>query len=263
VKLDGEVKFGDGFPIACLWPDSNIPEFSVSQTGKSETGYVRVTNMLHENDKCPISKEALADFGQGLLDSQVCVANPWYIVPESCVSFLGASMTLDISRYDRYLTYVAGLSTVGKDCGFGHVTVATRISPYIDWIDSVILPRDTNDFIFSEDIQGECTHSDGSVGVCVTAEKCPGLVTENKKGKVTVHFCSLTDPISLCCPVGLSLQADKATKNEEIDDCPRVYRDVYGPLSDGQKTNPSIVRLLSISVFKNNKFIYIFLFFRE
>jgi secreted trypsin-like serine protease len=75
---------------------------------------------------------------------------------------LGSPMTRAIFDHNKYFPFIFGLSSFGDDCGFGTPIVATKVSAYIDWIDSIMFSssnaekNDNNGPEIEAEFEGKC-----------------------------------------------------------------------------------------------------------
>jgi hypothetical protein len=151
-------------------------------------------------------------------------------VPKSCELEIGGSLEREIWRYDRYFYHIFGVNSFGDDCGFGHAAIVPKISAYFNWVDSIVAPNadERVHYQIEEDQGDSCRHTDGRIGKCVAAAQCPDLVNEYKKNRVQINFCSLDQEVKVCCPPIESPSGVVPTKrNDEIDRCENMYKDVY------------------------------------
>lgn len=95
--------------------------------------------------------------------------------------------------------FQVGLTTYGKDCGFGYPVVLIQIQNYIDWIDSIIFGK-----LKPVSKTTECQHSNGKPGKCVRSSICQSAVEKNETetAEFSSIFCESVDtedPV-ICCP---------------------------------------------------------------
>lgn len=117
-------------------------------------------------------------------------------------------------HYDRYYTYVFGLTAAGQDCGFGKEAHFVRTSAHIQWIESIVLGkrpqaparRFQRQIVFPDDddysstsysvLGMPCTTAQNAAGICQYYRSCPNV---NMCALSLVKFCRHgTDPI-VCC----------------------------------------------------------------
>lgn len=119
-------------------------------------------------------------------------------MPDTCHLAPGAPLEREIYATHNYHSYILGLPTIGNDCGFGYPAIASRVSYYIDWIDSVIFPG--KEKVVSEG----CLLPKGGTSTCKRASECSHLVQDVKQGKSKLadyicQFNDARDPL-VCCP---------------------------------------------------------------
>lgn len=60
---------------------------------------------------------------------------------DTCQGDSGGPLQLRSGNYGSYIYHIIGITSFGKACGFSeNPAVYTRISHYIDWIESVVWP---------------------------------------------------------------------------------------------------------------------------
>lgn len=137
---------------ACIWRKDNIPEPIVfySAYGPDTSGELtaQVTNVplkiltafFLDNGRCNenYSTQFKSELPGGFNGDFVCAENPVDLVPGICKLEPGGPISN--FRRDNVIPYVYGINTLGEECGgTGNVFVATRISSYYDWIESIVL----------------------------------------------------------------------------------------------------------------------------
>lgn len=126
--------------------------------------------------------------------NKICYGNlDLFLVPDTCRMAPGAPLKRTVFSTTQF-PCIFGLSTIAKDCGFGYPALVTKVSYYIDWIDSVIFPGKAK----------TCLLPSGTSSTCKRASKCPQLVGDVKKGKSTLsdYICQFDDDRNplVCCP---------------------------------------------------------------
>jgi hypothetical protein len=77
--------------------------------------------------------------------TQICGGNGRFIIPGSCQNVAGGSWVNKgrkncYGEYTEEIPYLLGVESFGVDCGFGIPAVASNVSSFIPWIDSVLYP---------------------------------------------------------------------------------------------------------------------------
>jgi Trypsin len=81
--------------------------------------------------------------------TQICSGYSSFAVPGYCQSVAGASWitiekTTHLSKVSDVL-HLQGVHSFGADCGFGTPAVATEVTPFLPWIESVVFPNQNQD----------------------------------------------------------------------------------------------------------------------
>jgi Trypsin len=77
--------------------------------------------------------------------TQLCAGNSRFAVPGVCESVAGGPWIMeglneDSNGYIIRIPYLVGVQSFGVDCGFGIPAVASNVTSFIPWIDSVLYP---------------------------------------------------------------------------------------------------------------------------
>ncbi|XP_062557573.1 uncharacterized protein LOC134222442 isoform X1 [Armigeres subalbatus] len=225
VKLATDVKIGpDALPACLVDNDLTMPLYEMAGLGP-----YNLNNFLRDNE--PISNNNTLVLTRMRVDpttckginspNVMCAQNNKFLVPGTCRVEHGGPLERETWHYDRYYTYVFGLTVAGKDCGFGNEAYFVRTSAHIKWIESIVLgkkptpiqghrvqrqivfPNDDDDnYSGSYNMVGvPCTTAQNTAGVCQYYRSCPNVNTSSLS---LVKFCRHgTDPV-VCCgkPVG-------------------------------------------------------------
>lgn len=144
-------RFGEDLRPACLWVPDEIPNMEVDLVGKgpisAHTTYSEATfdytsrEIYARSSSIPQStcNNFYSDDGLQISENQLCYGNSIYILPNSCQLAPGGPVTRKYHGTSfSFHQYQVGVQVYGNDCGFGYPAVSTRVSKYIDWIDSII-----------------------------------------------------------------------------------------------------------------------------
>lgn len=99
--------------------------------------------------------------------------------------------------------YQFGINLRGRECGFGHPVIATKISGYIDWVDEIIFGSGvSNDKL---EVVEQCDlPKSGAKGECRKSSQCLHIVELVKRGLATIteYICDFQDKYDpvICCP---------------------------------------------------------------
>ncbi|XP_039431531.1 transmembrane protease serine 9-like [Culex pipiens pallens] len=139
---------------ACVWKNDRIPEPIVFYSGSgpdssgSDNGKITsvplkiLTAFYLENGRCAAnySEKFKDELPGGFNNDFVCAENPVELIPGICQLEPGGPISN--FRRDNVVPYVYGINTLGTECGgTGNLFVATRISSYYPWIESIVLNK--------------------------------------------------------------------------------------------------------------------------
>uniref|UniRef100_A0A336N0F4 CSON009918 protein n=1 Tax=Culicoides sonorensis TaxID=179676 RepID=A0A336N0F4_CULSO len=225
IELKNEVTFSDDVRPACFYSRDEIPnhvELGLLGLGYRQSLSIFSSLAYNENPSkelvisrsSPMNNTFCSKFYEldGIQlneERQVCYGNiDYYLIPDACQIALGAPLAREFWTSDRYHSFIVGLPMHGNDCGFGFPAIATKISHYIDWIDSVI---------FKNTPQNSCILPNGVKSSCKRASECPHLVQQIKEGKSKLmdyicRFDDNRDPL-VCCP--------KINQKYDFESCPQ------------------------------------------
>lgn len=210
-------RFGEDLRPACLWDREDIPDIEMEVTGRgvkwAHTTYSPSTyddtQSLMSSRSTRISQKTCNDFYKddslSISDNQVCYGNSLYIVPDSCQLDYGGPIERKYWPISRYFPYQVGINIYGNDCGFGYPAVATRVSKYIDWIDTVIFGQPWRQGSHVVESSNSCQLPSGGIGTCKQSSQCLEVVEKVKQGQINLRdyicdFDNHRDP-SVCCPI--------------------------------------------------------------
>ncbi|XP_019545595.3 uncharacterized protein LOC109416083 isoform X1 [Aedes albopictus] len=221
VKLATDVRFGPEAIPACIVDNGlTMPMYEMAGLGP-----YNLNNFLRDNE--PISNNNTLVLTRMRVDPTACKGinspnvmcgqNSKFLVPQTCRVEHGGPLERETWHYDRYYTYVFGLTAAGQDCGFGKEAYFVRTSAHIKWIESIVLGKGQNQvqgrrvqrqIVFPSDdddygptyayntIGMPCTTPQNVAGVCQYYRSCPNV---NMSALSLVKFCRHgTDPV-VCC----------------------------------------------------------------
>ncbi|CAH0730893.1 unnamed protein product, partial [Brenthis ino] len=150
LELKVDVDFSADIRPACLW---NKPDFSgytkaiatgwgVNDTVKKETTneLQKVLLSLLENDDCDVLLQDTQNrHWSGFIESQMC-AGELRGGKDTCQGDSGSPLQV-ASKGNKCIFHVIGITSFGRRCAeSGKPAVYTRVSSYLDWIESVVWP---------------------------------------------------------------------------------------------------------------------------
>ncbi|CAK1592066.1 unnamed protein product [Parnassius mnemosyne] len=148
LELEEDVKFNDNIRPACLWTKENfgghkkalatgwgVTNPDTQQTSK-ELQKVSLTLLTNEYCDRILSRNR---HWHGFAPSQMC-AGELRGGKDTCQGDSGAPLQV-VSQENQCLFYVVGVTSFGGKCAqIGQPAIYTRISSYLDWIESVVWP---------------------------------------------------------------------------------------------------------------------------
>lgn len=145
--------------------------------------------------------------GLSVSDNQLCYGNSIYLAPDSCQIEQGGSLERKYyAMTSHFYTFQIGINNYGNDCGYGYPMVATQISKYIDWIDSLIFAGSGELEQHEEKlkINDSCILPGGVTGMCKKSSQCQDVVLRTNRGQTNFYeyecdFSDNSDPV-VCCP---------------------------------------------------------------
>uniref|UniRef100_A0A336MPR3 CSON004416 protein n=1 Tax=Culicoides sonorensis TaxID=179676 RepID=A0A336MPR3_CULSO len=220
-----------------------------------EIRYLEVNSTILNNQAC--NEFYRKKNGNQIVDSQICIQNDLFSVPGICDLDVGGPVERKIWSYNEYDSYIFGVNSFGKNCGFGTPVVATRVSSYADWIEENVLgvvkkqpssvtsrKNDNDQIVFIDEHEGAgsaCTvPGDQESGVCTSLLNCPGFRENYSARNQQVKFCGFDPHPTICCPASLSSRSEST----ETRQCSNAYKEF-------RKT--AVPGLKGIGRYENNK----------
>ncbi|XP_023934807.1 serine protease persephone [Bicyclus anynana] len=146
LKLEQPVTFTSNLHPICLYTKNDDPTIPLTITGwgkTSTTRDIKSTILLKANvtvvakDKCGESYTNWRKLPVGIADAQICAGDPMGL-RDTCQGDSGGPLQ-GLTASDGQFRLVA-VTSFGRGCGSPVPGVYTRISRYLDWIESVVWP---------------------------------------------------------------------------------------------------------------------------
>lgn len=151
IELVADVKFRSAIRPACLWTKPDLARYrTVIATGWGKLNsrsqvtakeLQKVSLPLLDVSYCNATLQSLIsrNWRFGFIDSQIC-AGDLKGGKDTCQGDSGAPIQV-VSRENSCIFHIVGVTSFGKNCGdVGRPAVYTRVSSYIDWIESIVWP---------------------------------------------------------------------------------------------------------------------------
>ncbi|XP_055597463.1 serine protease snake-like [Uranotaenia lowii] len=144
VKLEHKVNFVKHIRPACLWTGSSFNFTKVVATGYGHTTFAAAnqTDVLHkvgldllDTQKCEDQYRGHKKFKKGLIDNQICIGSHEGN-KDTCQGDSGGPVQV-LTDPKGCMYHVIGITSTGSGCGLAP-GVYTRVSSYIDWIESEV-----------------------------------------------------------------------------------------------------------------------------
>ncbi|XP_013141949.1 PREDICTED: trypsin-1-like [Papilio polytes] len=148
LELEEAVKFNNNVRPACLWPK---PDFGSYQKGiATGWGVIDPDTQQTSNELQKVSLSLLTNryckpllkpnrYWDGFVDSQMC-AGEMRGGKDTCQGDSGSPLQV-VSSDNQCIYYVVGVTSFGGKCAkSGQPAVYTRVSSYLDWIESIVWP---------------------------------------------------------------------------------------------------------------------------
>jgi secreted trypsin-like serine protease len=157
IELDGEARLTKSVRPACLWQEMQFPSQTATATGWGNLEYLgpqseelqKVSLTLMQNRDCRRYLTHIVKYTdilkQGLVDSQLCAAaiegGRLGGGKDTCQGDSGGPLQITL-KGSSYIFYLVGLTSFAPaGCGDENSPgVYTRVSEYIDWIESRVWP---------------------------------------------------------------------------------------------------------------------------
>lgn len=107
--------------------------------GKPSTGLLKADLSLFENSVCSAGYTANTNLIQGILPSQICAGDTTG-ERDTCQGDSGGPLQISTWAESQRIYYVIGITSFGRGCATRQPGVYTRVSYYLDWIESVVWP---------------------------------------------------------------------------------------------------------------------------
>ncbi|XP_058059826.1 serine protease snake-like [Anopheles bellator] len=146
VQLRNRVTFTDFIRPACLYDSNQLPINTAIATGFGLTEDFglksnelrKVSLYIYGNDVCDASYRSNRHVRFGVQDTQICVGDQAG-GKDTCQGDSGGP--LQITRGENQcMFHIIGVTSFGQACGSATPAIYTKVSAYLDWIESVVWP---------------------------------------------------------------------------------------------------------------------------
>ncbi|ETN63470.1 hypothetical protein AND_004797 [Anopheles darlingi] len=246
--------FSKNFLPACIWTHEKLPVdlFQIN-------GYAPFDNnddLATRTQQMYVTAGVYDDCVDKLESNQFCAGFPTALPPETCHNSIGSAMSRSLYAFERFYEYIFAINSRGENCGFNWPTIFTKISPYIQWIDSIIFAPKVRYEDKTSYYGDRCSRDDGTEGTCVYLKQCPKLDKEAQQGNsiVAAPSCSygMEGELVVCCSDENFLREESqrpqlTAAHEELENCANLYHEFRRNKSpykvDNFPTYPYLVRI--------------------
>ncbi|XP_061398236.1 serine protease snake-like [Musca vetustissima] len=130
----------------CIWTLYAMDDLNVTAVGYGHTQFAGTNSesllkahlTIVPNKDCASQYTGEDSLPQGIVDSQLC-AKDFERQSDTCQGDSGGPLILHSQNSMGYeKSFVVGITSFGRGCGFDKPGVYTRVSEYLDWIESII-----------------------------------------------------------------------------------------------------------------------------
>ncbi|XP_053670866.1 uncharacterized protein LOC128721164 [Anopheles nili] len=249
IQLRDRVRFTNFIRPACLYDTDVLSTPTVIATGfglmedfgtKSDE-LRKVSLYIYGNDLCAERYRLNRHMRQGIRNSQMCVGN-LAGGKDTCQGDSGGP--LQITREENQcMFYIVGVTSFGQVCGSATPAIYTKVSSYLNWIESVVWPHEqtrderfTNVAVFANSradvytfesffslTYGEPCVFDSGPGICRSYSVCQRVLETTR----VVNICDYAPHAIVCCPVDYEQrlqQLDDPNKRISVRKCQEYNR---------------------------------------
>ncbi|XP_035912313.1 uncharacterized protein LOC118512256 isoform X1 [Anopheles stephensi] len=139
ITLDRAVTLTSAVVPACLWTGAQVPDRRMEAAGFGQTSFGgERTPILLKVQLSPVTNAACSRFypagrrrQQGLIDQQLCASDERM---DTCHGDSGGPLQMKLMANNRLIPFIVGITSFGRFCGTATPAVYTRVSSYVDWI---------------------------------------------------------------------------------------------------------------------------------
>ncbi|GAB0087374.1 serine protease snake-like isoform X1 [Sergentomyia squamirostris] len=145
IILDRPAVLGKFVRPACLWQTPTVNNTLGIATGWGQIGYsgpksdvlLKVALNLTTNEYCNSSFDITRTLPRGIIESQLCAG---YQGKDTCLGDSGGPIQV-VTPGNICIFHILGIVSTGKFCGSVNTPgIYTRVSSYLDWIESIAWP---------------------------------------------------------------------------------------------------------------------------
>nr|XP_019931520.2 serine protease snake-like [Aedes albopictus] len=146
VKLDQDVFFTKMLRPACLWTRQELNMTQALATGFGRTEFAGTTSdqlmkvqldVFGANECNFLSSSSMQrKFPRGIISGQIC-AGSLRDNRDTCQGDSGGPLEV-VTDQKGCTFHIIGITSTGAGCGFAAPSIYTRVSSYIDWIESIV-----------------------------------------------------------------------------------------------------------------------------
>ncbi|XP_030381800.1 serine protease snake-like [Scaptodrosophila lebanonensis] len=128
---------------ACIWPNPDLVTNQLTAIGYGQTRFAGVSSA--QLLKVPLNFVSKAEcephyqkdlLPKGVAETHLCAGDPAN-AHDTCQGDSGGPLLMDHGPFK----YVVGITSLGHGCASGPPSIYTRVSSYVDWIESYVWPK--------------------------------------------------------------------------------------------------------------------------
>lgn len=144
IKLNESVVVTRQVRPACLWQENAINFTDVTATGYGNTEFggmasnvlLKVDLKIVNNTECSNLYRNEPSLNRGIVDSQLCAGDS-ISEKDTCQGDSGGPIFANTTNERQVVFHIVGITSFGKACAL-QPGVYTRVSHYLDWIESIV-----------------------------------------------------------------------------------------------------------------------------
>jgi secreted trypsin-like serine protease len=106
--------------------------------GNASEKLIKVRLNVVPNEECNHSYQGKRKSPKGVIQSQMCAKSKGAIVMDTCQGDSGGPLQIKLLGQNELIPFLVGVTSFGIGCASGSPSVYTRVSSYIDWIETEV-----------------------------------------------------------------------------------------------------------------------------
>jgi transmembrane protease serine 9 len=106
--------------------------------GNASEKLIKVQLNVIPNEECSQSYHGKRMMRKGVIQSQMCASSKGAILMDTCQGDSGGPLQIKLLDHSELIPFLVGVTSLGIGCAIGSPGVYTRVSSYIDWIETAV-----------------------------------------------------------------------------------------------------------------------------